>query len=267
MGDENVTESVDRVEPERVSTEKRAYDRSTIEFPYSDLDNAIEVARTIHTRAGSACSPNQLAAWMDKSATGGTFRAWLSAARIFGFVETERGQVSLSALGQEATQPDTQQGAKIGAFLNVPLYQEMFDRYEGHALPPAAAIERQMVELGVVKKQADRARQTFMKSAQAAGFVDPQTGRFVKPGMPSRTSKEAESNKEHEGSRGGGDGGDSFPPDIDPIIAGLLQRLPKTGSVWPEAERKRWLDLLSGCFWLIYESGDTPNESADTERE
>ena len=63
-----------------------------------------------------------------------------------------------------------------------------------------------------------------------------------------------------ENSRGGGDGGDRFPPDLDPIIAGLLQRLPKSGSVWPEAERKRWLDLLSGCFWLIYKSDNNVSE-------
>ena len=260
MGDESVTGSEDRVESAQLATEKRKYDRSTIEFPYSDLDSAAKVAHTIHTRAGRACSPNQLAAWMDKSATGGTFRAWLSAARIFGFVKTERGQVSLLTLGREAIQPDTQQAAKVGAFLNVPLYQEMFERYEGHVLPPAAAIERQMVELGVAKKQADRARQTFMKSAQAAGFIDPQTGRFVKPGVPSPAPKEAESQKEHKGSSGGGDDGNTLPPDIDPIIVGLLQRLPKSGSVWPEAERKRWLDLLSGCFWLIYKRDDKGSE-------
>lgn len=51
---------------------------------------------------------------------------------------------------------------------------------------------------------------------------------------------------------GGGDG----PTDIDPIIAGLLKRLPKSGDVWPEAERKLWLDLLSGSFKLIYRNKD-----------
>jgi hypothetical protein len=43
------------------------------------------------------------------------------------------------------------------------------------------------------------------------------------------------------GSGGGGD-----PPTIDPIIDGLLKRLPKTGDVWPEADRKLWLQLFGG---------------------
>jgi hypothetical protein len=41
------------------------------------------------------------------------------------------------------------------------------------------------------------------------------------------------------------------PPDGDPIIEGLLKRLPKSGDVWPEAERKLWLHLLEGSFKLM----------------
>jgi hypothetical protein len=53
-----------------------------------------------------------------------------------------------------------------------------------------------------------------------------------------------------------GDGGD--PPAIDPIIGGLLKRLPKTGDVWPGADRKLWLQLPEGSFKLIYK--DAPEE-------
>jgi hypothetical protein len=31
-----------------------------------------------------------------------------------------------------------------------------------------------------------------------------------------------------------------------------LKRLPKSGEVWPETERKLWLELLEGSFKLIY---------------
>jgi hypothetical protein len=48
-----------------------------------------------------------------------------------------------------------------------------------------------------------------------------------------------------------GSGGDG-PPEIDPIIRGLLSRLPKSGDVWPEDQRKLWLQLLEGSFRLIY---------------
>jgi hypothetical protein len=52
-------------------------------------------------------------------------------------------------------------------------------------------------------------------------------------------------------SKGGGGGGDDN--GIDPIIAGLLKRLPKSGAKWPKAQRKLWPQLLEGIFDLIYQ--------------
>lgn len=52
------------------------------------------------------------------------------------------------------------------------------------------------------------------------------------------------------GNGGGGGGGKQF--DVDPIIRGLLERLPRSGEVWPDQERKLWLQLLEGSFKLIY---------------
>jgi hypothetical protein len=70
--------------------------------------------------------------------------------------------------------------ARVEAFLNVELFRAMYD-----ALPPPA-IERQVAQLGVSPKQTERARQTFMKSAQYAGLIDASPGRFVKPGIVSK---------------------------------------------------------------------------------
>jgi hypothetical protein len=62
----------------------------------------------------------------------------------------------------------------------------------------------------------------------------------------------------------GGDGGEQV--DIDPIIRGLLARLPKSGDVWPEAERKLWLELLAGSFKLIYEDAPPTDSQHEAER-
>lgn len=131
----------------------------------------------------------------------------------------------------------------------------MYDQYKGNALPPPPAIERQMEQLGVSPKQKERARQTFMKSAQYAAFIDAATGRFVKPGIVQGEVSGAtkDENPERDLGGGGGNGGGGKQPPIDPIIAGLLARLPKSGDVWPESERKLWIQLLEGSFKLIYE--------------
>jgi hypothetical protein len=58
------------------------------------------------------------------------------------------------------------------------------------------------------------------------------------PGTP---PVDAEPKKEVQQEAKTGDGGGGKPPPIDPIIEGLLKRLPKTGDVWPEPDRKLWL--------------------------
>jgi hypothetical protein len=71
---------------------------------------------------------------------------------------------------------------------------------------------------------------------------------------PGSAADRAEQNKCKLGG-GGDEGGQSG---IDPIIRRRLARLPKSGEVWPQAERKLWLDLLAGSFKLIYK--DTPSD-------
>jgi hypothetical protein len=236
---------------DRVDEKKRF--RSEIEFPYADLESATELAQTIHEKAGSSCETEELAAWMGQSATGGTFRTRLGAARMFGLID--RGgekRVTLTQLGRDVLpNSGNERSARAAAFLNVELFRAMYDQYKGNALPPPPAIERQVAQLGVSPKQTERARQTFMKSAQYAGFIDSSSGRFVKPGIAGESKVVAEKTASEPVKTGNGGGGEE-PPAIDPIIAGLLRRLPKSGDTWPKAQRKLWLQLLEGSFDLIY---------------
>jgi hypothetical protein len=50
--------------------------------------------------------------------------------------------------------------------------------------------------------------------------------------------------------------------EIDPIIRGLLARLPKSGDVWPDPARKLWLNLLEGSFKLIYKDAPASGKAA-----
>jgi hypothetical protein len=240
---------------EQPSAERKRF-RSEIEFPYADLESAVEIAQTIHSKAGSSCETDELAAWMGQTATGGTFRTRVGAARLFGLIETGQGRVTLTQLGRDVI--DSSGNSRVLAFLNVELFRAMYDQYKGNALPPPPAIERQMEQLGVSPKQKERARQTFMKSAQYAGFIDSATGRFVKPGIAQRDeAPPAPPAVDPKRGGGGSDGGGQS--EIDPIIKGLLARLPKSGEVWPDAERKLWLQLLEGSFKLIYKDKEAAN--------
>jgi hypothetical protein len=166
MGDQTELEQgKDQLDASDISTGRKR-ERSLIEFPYTDLEKTEELARALHATGGQAnIDLTQLAVALNQSANGGTFRSRLSAAKMFGLINVEHGAVSLTPLGLRIIDESTAGIARADAFLCVPLYKEMFGRYNGQALPPPAAIERQMEMLGVPRKQKERARQAFSTSA------------------------------------------------------------------------------------------------------
>lgn len=253
-------------------TGKPKRERSTIEFPYSDLGSAIEIARTINNRAGVECEVAQLAAWLGQSTNSGTFRARYSAARLFGLTETERGgRVRLTPLGRDVLNAQKTNGAKVQAFLNVELFHQMYERHKGNPLPPSAALERMVTTLGVAPKQAERARQAFIKSAQVAGFIDQKTGVFIAPAIRPSNEPDATQESDNTDASRAKDAGsarkeDDLSSSIDPIIKGLIDRLPEAGSVWPSSQRQLWLGILENTFQLVYkEETDEPSSSPDRE--
>jgi hypothetical protein len=176
---------------------------------------------------------------------------------MFGLVETNSSRHKLTALGRMIVDPQREREASAKAFLQVPLYKAIFDKYNGGVIPPAAALERDIVGLGVAEKQTGRARSVFERSAEQGGYFEHGRNRLVMPGIASRPAEEEKPQEEEKGSGGSGGGGNGGggnggSSDVDPIIGGLLARLPKSGEVWPEAERKLWLQLLEGSFRLIF---------------
>ena len=61
-------------------------------------------------------------------------------------------------------------------------------------------------------------------------------------GRPKRAEEQSVSNPIDPGSV----------PGIDPIIVGLLERLPPVGQEWSTPDRKLWLELLEKSFLLVY---------------
>ena len=226
--------------------------RSGISFVYVDLEVAVGLVGKLHSNSGLSCSVTQLAAWMNQSALGGTFRATLAAAKSFGLLETNSpGQVSLTSLGQSAADETAQQNAIAEAFLKVPLHAVMYEQYEGNSLPPAAAIERQLETLGVPPKQKVRARQTFTKSAQFAGFINPETGRFIKPPAASASLEQVPKT-----TKGGGGGSDGEGIDLDPLLMALLRKIPPIDEGWSAGARARWFRTFAMNVSQIYDTAD-----------
>jgi len=231
--------------------------RSTISFPYADLNSAVALVQAIHGNVGLGdCDDAQLAAWTNQSVKSSTFRVQLAAARLFGLMGTDgSGRHRLTELGRMIVDPNKAREARARAFLMVPLFKAVFESYNGGVLPPPAALARDMVGLGVAEKTKDRARQVFERSADQAGFFASGRDRLVMPGIAVGALKAAEEpqhrTEEHKGAGAGGGGGS------DPLIGALIQKLPKAGDQWSADERVTWLQMIAMAFHMTYGPTDS----------
>lgn len=228
--------------------------QSTIEFPYLDQSNSVEIAVAVHEVGGSGCEWDQLAAHLKQAAQGGGFRQRMICAKQFGLVTYDRGKISLTSLGLRAVDQQQQRAAKVESFLQVPLYKALYDKFRGATLPPNPGLEREIAALGVAPKQADKARQAFQRSAKYAGFFEFGADRLVPPanGGPAPSIPVPQSPpdaKRHGGGDGGSGGGGD---DLHPFIRGLLQKLPVPETEWTVEGRAKWLTAAVNIFSLMY---------------
>ena len=81
---------------------KATRQRSTIGFPYMDLDSAVGLANAIYSHVAlGECDDDQLATWSNQSAKASTFRVQVYTARTFGILEGDGGKHKLAELGYD----------------------------------------------------------------------------------------------------------------------------------------------------------------------
>lgn len=238
-------------------------DRSTVLFPYMDLDSAVEVVKGVHSAGGNACESDQLAAEMGLEAKGGGFRQRIGGAQIFGLITYERGgRVSLTELGKQMVDPAQERAARAQSFLTVELYQKVFEQFKGGPLPPQAGLDRALVAMGVGAGVKEKARQVMMRAAKQGGFLEFAPDRLIKPSLKNELPRgndavqqdgEAQDHSKNKPKGGAGGRGHEHP-----LIEGLLLTLPKPGENWSAQDRVNWLTMASSIFKMIYagEGGD-----------
>jgi hypothetical protein len=245
-----MTENVEPLEAEdEDSGEDGKRQRSAIAFPYTDYDNVAAIANSIHENVGHGdCSPGQLAAWTNQSAKSSGFRTQLSAARLFGVMESgDADGLRLTDLGRRIVDPAQARAAKAEAFLRVPLFKALYEKYKDGVTPPSAALEREIAGLGVAEKQKARARQVFESSAQQTGFRQAAPNRLV---MPAVVVKENPPEIEKRRNGGGDGGGDLH---LDPLLMALLRKIPQADAGWPADNRLRWFRTFAMNVSQVYD--------------
>lgn len=175
----------------------------------------------------------------------------MSNARIYGLTENARREVTLTTLGRRIADPVAEPSARADAFLNVPLYQRIFEAHDGYTLPGPGPLERFMRDAGVSSKQTGKARQ--------AGFFAHGEDRLVRPSFPAtggpgtRPIDAASEDGQNKGKLGGGSGGgDGTAPPRHPLIEGMFQSLPPNGQPWTLDEAADWLHAAAYNLRFAY---------------
>jgi len=241
-----------------------ARERSTVEFPYADLDEGVSVVRAIHQSGGVPMARDQIAARMNQKPTSGAFVTKISAARMFGLIEilSGSGKIQVTALGHEVIAPDEgrQRTARAEAFLNVELYKKLYDEFRNRHLPPRPhGLDQAMVAMGVAVKQRTNARYAFDRSAKQAGYFENGNDRLVAPvaiaPRPTITTPATEAAaalaKEPP----------PAPPEperaLDGVILALIDKLPEKGP-FPAEKRQAWLTMMAMAFDMAYGLSEVP---------
>jgi hypothetical protein len=267
-------ENIDIEVADQKPTASKRSEASTIQFPVYDLETAVEVAKAVYRRVGlGSCPLDELAAELGTTMSG-NFRAKNAACKLFGFVEKDgQSSIKLTELGARVTSNESENEARVTAFLNVPLYSNVFEKYRGKLLPPNRALEHEVLSQGVIPTMTAAARLIFLRSARQAGFFEAGEDRLVRPRFsatsvePSPQEKpQTQSNVSPSDAQSKSNISvavhESHGTKLHPFISGLLQTLPVPGSEWSTEERANWLEAASNIFKLIYKGGVKTNTSS-----
>jgi len=253
------TQAVLESVPEKAQqgAEDKQREQSSIAFPYLSLDDGIEIARAVHELGGEA-TYEQIAGHLGSTPTSSAFRTRISTAKVFGLISTGQGVVTLTPLGSRICDTQQEKGARAEAFLTVPLYKAVYEKFKGAALPPSSGMETAIGSLGVPPKQRERSRQILQKSAQEAGFFQFGKDRLIPPTVKGSASAPAVSPAEPEPEKKKKPREDDD-EDQHPFIKGLLTKLPKPDEEWSQEGRAKWLETAANIFDLLYKNSDDNN--------
>lgn len=254
-------------DPEQSPKPNKTRARSGVRYPYYDLADGVTVATKMHQEAGGPCSRSQLAAILGhKGVNSGAFLTRLSAAKLFGLIEstpdkkmkvTQRGLAIVAPVSPEAAVQ-----AKLDAFLDVELFQKVYKEFDGTTLPADVGLKNLLeTTFEVVPDRVTPTVRIMLDSADYAGlFPNGNRSRMVMPfkapgsaaGPLPKREPPAPAPVDPARGGGGGGGGGGQGSGLDPALVGFLQHLPPPKSRVSSKRREKIKVAFGGLLDVLY---------------
>jgi hypothetical protein len=230
---------------------------SQLRFPYYDLQAVIEVVRRIFDERGGRVTQDGLAEMLGTSKSRSAFQVKVIAAQLFGLIKRDPDGLAVTDLALRIVRPRSpsdEAQAIAEAFLSVPLFDAVQERYAGRPLPPDEGLRNALeVEFGVVRKRISDAFGTLTRSAEQAGLLYRSGGntylsRGTALGEPLRAEEPPPQPRQDQvaAAKAAAAGAPH------PALSGLLQVLPADDARWSTQQRDRWLEAFSATIKVLY---------------
>ena len=152
--------------------------------PSSSLGSVLELVEVAHNyhQAGGSTPLDELATRLGyPNENSGAFRNRTASAKKYRAASSGGGRIVITPLGMSFLDPAKRGQALVTAWMNIPEFKALFDRYKGRRLPGPAEMERDFFNLGVGETRLADARRIFLSSAQTASLLNAQTRRLEIP--------------------------------------------------------------------------------------
>jgi len=244
--------------------------KSAMLHPYFDLKDSIDVAKAVHDRGGGQCARDLVAAALGYSTTkSGAFLSRLSAAKQFGLIRINGDVVSTTEASVAILHPvmDSEEvSARRDAFLSVPLFQKVYERFKGGSLPQEAGLMNLFKsEFKISDERLKPAVRVMLASAEQAGFfIAGGRTRLIAPGGSQSAVPKSEPLKT-DPIEAPTDRAKTAPPaitegsaNVHPALIAMLRELPRSGTEWPPAKKDRFMTAFRSIVDVVYPDPEVP---------
>jgi hypothetical protein len=144
------------------------------EYPMASLKKSIELAKAVDELGGN-CSIDMCAEKLNRQVSGG-FRYVIYGATKFNLVVQTKGMLTITSLYKDIklSYSEEQKEAYLqAAFLNVPLFKNVCDRFKDQKLPINILDKLLVREFGVGERIVSRVKKYFVEGAKMVGLLSP----------------------------------------------------------------------------------------------
>ena len=164
-----------RPSDERSSTGRKQRQRSAYLFPAYGFTTALDIARRVEEGGGGTLSEETLALNLGLSAKSSGFRLKSLAARQFQLITKQGDTLSTTPVAKAVFKPTSNEDALRGyrlAFLSIPLFKAVAERYRGQRLPDSQTLRNVLErEFQVEHARVQQAERMLLDSARDAHLL------------------------------------------------------------------------------------------------